>query len=153
MRDDALFFRLGDVSRNGIRIDRRRVDVEAVAGLKDFADDEADRQRYRRDNFEIDQGLQPDAADAFQITHRRNAVHHRAEDHRRNHHLDQCDEAIAERLQLLAEIGKEATDQDAKRDRDQDLNIEDFVSRLMTRGGTGGFGSHGIAPGGRISME
>ena len=153
MRDDALFLRLGDVGRDGIRIDRRRIDVEAAAGLKDFADDEADRQRHRRDDFEIDQRLQPDAADAFQIAHRRNAVHHRAEDHRRDHHLDQRDEAVAERLQLLAEIGKETADQDAERDRDQDLNIEDLVPGLMTRGGTGGFGSHGIAPGGRISME
>jgi len=42
---------------------------------------------------------------------------------------------VAERLQVLAEIGKEATDQDAKRDRDQDLNIEDFVPGLMTPAG------------------
>ena len=80
-------------------------------------------------------------------------MHDGAEDHRRDHHLDQGDEAVAERLQLLAEIGKEPADQDAERDRDQHLNIEDLVPGLMTRGGTGGFGSHGIAPGGRIIME
>jgi hypothetical protein len=85
-----------------MRIDRGRIDVEAATGLKDFADEKADGQRHRRDDFEIDQGLQSDAANAFQIAHRRDAVHHRAEDHRRDHHLDQCDEAVAERLQFLA---------------------------------------------------
>ena len=153
MRNNALFLGLGDVGRDGIRIDCGRVDVEATAGLKDLSDDEADGQRDRRDDFEIDQGLEPDTADALQIAHRRNAVHDRAEDHRRDHHLDQGDEAVAERLQLLAEMRVEPADNNAKRYRDQHLHVEDSVPWLMTRGGTGGFSSHGIAPGGRTTLE
>ena len=74
------------------------------AGLQHLADDQADGQRHRRDRLEIDQRLQPDPADALQVAHRGDAVHHGAEDHRRDHHLDQRDEAVAERLQCLAEI-------------------------------------------------
>ncbi len=71
-------------------------------------------------------------------------MHDRAENHRRDHHLDQRDEAVAERLQLLAEIGLEIADQDADRDRDQHLHIEDFVPGLVMVGGrTDHFSGHG----------
>jgi hypothetical protein len=94
-------------------------------GLEHLADQEADRQRNGRDRLEIDQRLQPDPANALEITHRGDAVHHGAEDHRRDQHPDQRDEAVAERLQRLAEIGVEITDEDSERDRDQHLDIED----------------------------
>ena len=137
MRDDAVFLGLGDVGRDRFRIDRGRIDVEAGAGLEDFADDQADRERHRRDHLEIDQRLQADPADALQVAHRGDAVHHGAEDHRRDHHLDQRDEAVAERLQLLAEIGIEMSDQDTEQDRDQNLDVEDLVPGLVM-GGDGG---------------
>jgi hypothetical protein len=44
-----------------------------------------------------------------------------AEDDRRDHHLDQCDEAVTERLHLLAEVRIEISDQDTERDRDENL--------------------------------
>jgi hypothetical protein len=143
MGDDALLLRLGDVGGDGFRVDRGGIDVEAVAGLQDFADDQADRQRHRRDGLEIDQRFQADAANALQIPHRGNAVHDGAEDHRRNHHLDQRDEAVAERLQLLAEIRIEISDQDTERDCDENLNIQDLVPGLMAGGGTDRFCGHG----------
>ena len=98
VRDDALLFRLGDVGGDGFGIDRGRIDIEAVTGLQHFADDQADGQRHRRHGFEIDQRFQADPADALEIAHRGNPVHDGAEDHRRNHHLDQGDETVAERL-------------------------------------------------------
>jgi len=70
-------------------------------------------------------------------------VHDGTENHRRDHHLDQCDEAVTERLQALAEIREKIADQDAERDRDQDLNIEDLVPGLTPGGGTDRFCGHG----------
>ena len=70
-------------------------------------------------------------------------MHDRAEDHRRDHHLDQRDEAVTQRLQLLAEIGIQISDQDAERDRDQNLHIEDLVPGLVMDGGTDHFSGHG----------
>src|ERR1700736_249430 len=70
-------------------------------------------------------------------------MHDGTEDHRRNHHLDQCNEAVTERLQRLAEIRIEISDQDTERDRNENLNIQDLVPRMMTGGGTDRFCGHG----------
>jgi len=51
----------------------------------------------------------------------------------------------AERLQLRAEVWVEIPDQDAERDRDQHLDIEDLVPRLMPGDGTDRFSGHGKA--------
>src|SRR5207244_10046622 len=48
---------------------------------------------------------------------------------------DQRDESVAERFQLLAEMRPEVPDQDAKRDRDEHLNVENLVPGLMTPDG------------------
>ena len=80
------------------------IDVHAGAGLHDVDDDEADDQRERRDDLEIEQRLEADAADLLHVVHAGDAVHDRAEDDRRDQHLDQLDEAVAERLHLLAEL-------------------------------------------------
>ncbi|MGY3456185.1 hypothetical protein ACVWW5_001635 [Bradyrhizobium sp. LM3.4] len=58
-------------------------------------------------------------------------MHHGAEDHRRDHHLDQRYEAVAERLQGLAEIGVEIADEHPEHDRDQNLDVEDLVPGLV----------------------
>ena len=57
-----------------------------------------DHQREGRDDLEIDQRLDADAADLLGILDMRDAGNHGAEDDRRDHHLDQLDEAVAERL-------------------------------------------------------
>ncbi len=97
--------------------------------LDQVADDQADDQREGRDDLEIDQRLDADAADLLGILDMRNARDHRAEDDRRDHHLDQLDEAVAERLDPV--IGREVrqlpADEDADHDRDQHLNVEYFV--------------------------
>ncbi len=58
-------------------------------------------------------------------------MHHGAEDRRRDHHLDQRDEAVAERLQGLARIRIEVADGDADRDRDRHLDIENAIPGLL----------------------
>ena len=72
--------------------------AEARARPDHIADDEADHQREGRDDLEIDQRLDADAADLLGILDMRDAGDHGAEDDRRDHHLDQLDEAVAERL-------------------------------------------------------
>ena len=96
-------------------------------GWRGPADEKPDRQGERRHRLEIEQRLDADPPDFLEILHRRDAVHDRAEDHRRNHHLDKRDEAVAERLQGDAGLRKIVSDEDADRDRDQDLNVEDRV--------------------------
>ncbi len=131
--DDALLLGLRDVGRDRLGIERRGIDVEAVAGLQYLADQEADRERERRHRLEIEQRLDADAADLLEIAHRGDAVHDGAEDHRRDHHLDQRDEAVAERLELPAEVRIEIPDEDAERDRDQHLDVEDRVPGMTGR--------------------
>ena len=54
-------------------------------------------------------------------------MHHGAEDHRGDHHLDELDEAVAKRLQRLAGVGEKMPDQGADGDRNQDLDVEDRI--------------------------
>jgi hypothetical protein len=95
--------------------------------LQGPAHQEPDRQRQRRHRLEIEERLHPDASHLLEVLHRGDAVHHGAEDHRGDHHLDELDEAVAERLQRLAGVGKKMPDQDADGDRDQDLDVENRI--------------------------
>jgi len=80
----------------------------------------------------IDQRLDADAADFPCILDMRDAGNHGAEDDRRDHHLDQLDEAVAERLDPVIgrQIGPQPADQGAEHDPDQHLNIEYLVPGL-----------------------
>src|SRR5262249_61999946 len=73
--------------------------------------------------LEINQGFDAYAADFLEVAHRSDPVHHRAKDHRANHHLDERDEAVAKRLKGFAQIRPEMADQNAKRDRNQNLYV------------------------------
>jgi hypothetical protein len=50
--------------------------------------------------------------------------HHRAEDDRRDDHLDQLDEAVAERLHRRAGLRIKRAQQHAQHNGDDDLEIE-----------------------------
>ena len=102
-------------------------------GLHHIADDQPDHQREGRDDLEIDQRLDADAADLLGILDMRNAGDHRAEDDRRDHHLDQLDEAVAERLDpVIRRICRlKPAENRAEQDRDQHLDIENFVPGLF----------------------
>ena len=78
----------------------RGIDVEARARPEHVDDGEADHQRDRRDDFEVEQGLAADAADLLHVAGAGDAEDDGAEDDRADQHLDERDEAVAERLQL-----------------------------------------------------
>ena len=78
--------------------------MDARRPAADVDHDQPDNQRQRGDHLKIEQRLDPDPAKLSSVAHRGDAVDDRAEDDRRDDHLDQVDEAIAERFQALAEI-------------------------------------------------
>src|SRR5262245_54771646 len=67
------------------------------------------------------------AADFLEVAHRSDPVHHRAKDHRANHHLDEGDKAVAKRLKGFAQIRPEMADQNAELDRNQNLYVKDSI--------------------------
>ena len=97
-----------------------------LPGATTFTTSEAQQQRDRGDDLEIAQRIQADAAHMPQVVHARNAQHHRAEDDGRDQHLDQLDEAIAQRLELHGQVRHEVADQHADHDRDQHLHVQDL---------------------------
>ena len=64
--------------------------------------DQADDQRDGGDDLEVDEGLDRDAPDLAQIAHAGDAVRDRAEDDQPDHHLDQVDEDVAQRVEAFA---------------------------------------------------
>jgi hypothetical protein len=106
--------------------------AEARARTHQVSDDQADHKRERRDDLEIDQGFDADAADFLGILDMRDSGNHRAEDNRRDHHLDQLDEAVPERLDPIVRciVRCKPAEQRAEHDRNQHLNIENPVPGL-----------------------
>ena len=114
------------VGRQRARVERARVDVHPVARAEGVGDDDAEDQRDRRHHLEVDDRLDADAADLLEVAGGGDAVHHDAEDERRDDHLDELDEAVAERLHLRGEVGPEDADDDAEDEGDHDLAEEGF---------------------------
>ena len=99
---------------------------KARAGAPDAPDRKAHDQRQRRDRLEIDEGLQPNPADAAGFLDMGDARDDRAEDERRDRHLDELDETPAEELDPIigCKGGEEPSDERAEHDRDEHLNVE-----------------------------
>src|SRR5262249_26662746 len=93
--NDAFFLRLADVPSDRFGIQACHINVEAFAGLQQFTDNQPKSERKRGNGLEINQGFDAYAADFLEVAHRSDPVHHRAKDHRANHHLDERDEAAA----------------------------------------------------------
>ena len=72
--------------------------AEARARPHQITDNKSDQQRKGGDDLEIEQRLDADAPDLLGILDMSDAGDDGAEDDRRDHHLDQLDEAVAERL-------------------------------------------------------
>ena len=121
------------ICSHGLRIERRRIDVHPRARLDDVDDRQAHEQRDGADDLEIQQRVASGLADLLHILHAGDADHHRAEDDRRNDHLDQLDEAVPERLHRSAGLGIEMSQKDADHDGDDDLKIQRLVERLACR--------------------
>ena len=88
---------------------RRPCREKPSPGRSEIADEKAERQRYGRDDLEIDERLDADAPDLGGALDMGDAGDDGAEDDRRDHHLDELDEALAERLHpgALGDVGKE----------------------------------------------
>ena len=69
MIDDAFFFGARDVSSHGIWIDRGRIDIKAMAGLQQVANDQSDHQRQGGNALKIEQGLDADTTDLLEVSH------------------------------------------------------------------------------------
>jgi hypothetical protein len=76
-----------------------RVGVHPGAGRSEIHDHQPHRQRDGGEHLEVDQGLHPDAADAREFSRGRDTGDDRAEHDRSDQHLDQRDEAGADRFQ------------------------------------------------------
>ena len=105
---------------------------EARAGPGDVSDDQTDRKRECGDHLEVHERLDAHPSDLLRVLHMGDAGNHGAEDDGRNHHLDQLDEAVAERLDAVlgGELGIEPSDGRAKDNREKHLNVEKLVKRL-----------------------
>ena len=68
--------------------------------MRHVADQHPGKQRQRGHDFKVQQRLSADPAHFLQILHAGDARHDRAENNQRDHHGDQADKAIAERLHL-----------------------------------------------------
>ncbi|MNP44791.1 hypothetical protein D3C76_1386680 [compost metagenome] len=93
--DHALVVRRLGITGNGSGIQRRRIDVHANAWLEQVYPYQTDDQRQGGQDLEIHQRLETDTADFLQVLHAGDATDNRAEDDRRNQHLDQLDECVA----------------------------------------------------------
>jgi len=101
---DRLIVRAVHVALDAGHVDGGRVDVHPRTGLPDIHHHQADDQRQDGDDFEVDQRLQGQAAHAAHVAHAGDAMHHRNEDDRPDHHPDQFDEGVAEGLHRRADV-------------------------------------------------
>ena len=143
--DGALLARLRGVDLDRPGIDGLRIHVHADAGLQIIDDHQPDHEGEGGDDLEIDERLEADASDLLQVFHAGDAVHDGAEDDRRDQHLDQLDEAVAERLHLLADLRIEMPEQDADDDRGDHLDVEMHAGR-PARGGRELARRHDVLP-------
>ena len=84
-------------------IERGGIDIHAHARLGDIHHQQAQQQRQGRHHFKIDQRTGADAAQFLHAFHLGDAQHHHGENHRREHHLDQANEAVAQGFEVGAE--------------------------------------------------
>ncbi len=100
------------------------VEAEPLTRVQQVADDQADGQGEGRHHDEVAEREPAHLADAGGAAHRADAEHDRAEDHRLDHHLDQRDEGVAERLELDGEVRGDQPDGDAEAHGDDHRDVE-----------------------------
>jgi hypothetical protein len=110
------------IGAHGLGVERRRVDVHAVAGREYKRENKADHERNRCHDLEIDQRLDPDPPNLLEVAGAGNAVHHDTEHDRGDDHGDQFEKAVAQNLEAGREIGPQHADHDAEQQRHQDLD-------------------------------
>ena len=99
-------------------------ELEALAGVDQVADDEADGEREGGHHHEVTQGKAADLADRGRLGDGPDAQHDGAENDRADHHLDEFDEPVTQRLEGLGELGEHQPDQGAEDDGRDDRDVE-----------------------------
>ena len=122
-RDDAKQEVDGAV-RCGLLVGLVRRQLQALARVDEVADDQADGQREGGHEDEVAQGQPADLADRGGLGDGADAQHDGAEDDRGDHHLDQFDEPVAQRLQRLADLREQQPDHGAQDDGDDDGDVK-----------------------------
>ena len=128
---DALVMGLRGETRDRLDVERLRIDVQPGARLEQVGDHQTDDQGEGREGEEIDERLHADAPDLLEVGHAGDTADHGEEDHRRDDHLHELDEGVAERLHLLADLRIEMSEQDARCDGAEHLDVQDLVERLV----------------------
>ncbi len=121
------------VAGDGLGVEVRRIDVHALPRLDQVDHDQAQRQREGGQHLEVDQRAHAHAPQFLHVLHARDAERDGREDDGREHHLDELDEHVAERLEIAAEVGRRHPQHDPRRNADQDLHVQ-FAERLADHG-------------------
>src|SRR5262249_23666608 len=100
------------------------------ARLDHADDDEADDEGGGGDDFEINECAEPDTPDILHRAHVGDADDHGGENDRRDQHLHQLDEAVAERLHGRGLVRSDEPEDDPQREARQDLEVETLINRL-----------------------
>jgi hypothetical protein len=117
--------RLGAVGERRLVIRPMRAGQRnAHARLGEIHRAEADEERERGDDLEVDQRLHADAADLADVAGAGDADHQRGEDQRRDDRLDQVEEERRQRPHGQAPLRHEVAEQDADDETDEDLRRE-----------------------------
>jgi hypothetical protein len=130
------------VAGERVGIERRGIDIHAVARPEHVSEDEAHHQRHRRHHFEINQRLDADPPDFFQVAGAGDAMDHHAEHDRRHDHRDQFQEGVAEDLEADREIGDGHAEHDPQQQRYQDLDEQRGIEWLSDGRCCGCYGGH-----------
>ena len=123
--------RRGRVGGHRLRVERAGVGVDAGARLEDIDDDQANHERHRRDDLEVDQRADANAADVLHVAHARDPHDDGAEDDRCDDHPNEPDEAVAKRPHRRTGVGPEVAEHDSNGDAGQDLEVQMGVERLL----------------------
>ena len=104
---------------------------KSLPGLQQLANDQPNSECECRNRLEVKQRFDADAADLSQISHRTDPVHDGAKDDRPDHHLDEGNKAVAERLESFAQVRPEMANKNANSDSYQNLDVEDRIPRAV----------------------
>ena len=125
-----------------LRVERRRIDVHAMAGAEYVGEQEANDQRDCGHHLEIDQRLDADPPNFLEVTGTGDAMHDHAEHDRCDDHRNQLQEGIAENLQADGKIGNRHSKHNSQEKRGKDLNKQGGIQRLACNRRRGGDGRH-----------
>jgi hypothetical protein len=98
--------------------------VDSGARLRDVHHYEADCKSERAHDLEIDQRLSANTSDFLHVLHVGDAAYDRQENDRCDHHLDEIDERVSNRLHCLAYTGCNRAQKYSQADCDKNLKSE-----------------------------